>query len=270
MYNMSPMLFKFLMGACGDSLASETNLCRWGYQKVARCPLCGWRNCPQSHVLSACPVSLEQGRYTFRHDLVLRVLFSAIRDAAKDISPENVKPRVPLHEQVRFVRSGEECQSPRKADPPLLQQATDWKVIADFNGKWVGDAEGIPTHVVAHTSERPDIILWSDTLRLVVMVELTIPAEVNVQAAHSRKRLRYRELSSEIQLTTNDEGVGWKVMVLPVEVTVRGFIASSVHMLLKILGLPYKNRLKNNLSKMAVRGSYAIWQNRDNLSWQGK
>ncbi|MCP3677381.1 MAG: hypothetical protein GY721_07285 [Deltaproteobacteria bacterium] len=143
-------------------------------------------------------------------------------------------------------------------------------MIADFNGKWEGDAEGIPTHVVAHTSERPDIFMWSDTLRRVVVPELTIPAEVNVHDAHARKRSRYRELSSEIQLTTNDEGVGWEVTILPVEVTVRGFIAHSVHTLLKILGLPFKKRLKNNMSKMAVRGSYVIWQNRENYHWQGK
>ena len=270
MYDMSPKLLKFLLGTYGDSLASETTLHRWGKQEATRCPLCGWRYCTQSHVLSGCPVSLQQGRYTFRHDLVLKVLFTAIREAAKGVTLENVKPRVPLQEQVRFVRSGETCPNSSKAEPPLLQQAADWKVIADFNGKWEGDAEGIPTHVVAHTSERPDIIMWSDTLRLVVILELTVPAEVNVQAANTRKRSRYGGLSSEIQLTTNDEGVGWKVSVFPVEVTVRGFIARSVHTLLKTLGLPCKKRLKNNLSKMAVRGSYVIWQNRDNVRWQGK
>ena len=103
-----------------------------------------------------------------------------------------------------------------------------------------------------------------------ILPELTVPAEANVRAANARKKSRYGELVSEIERTTNQEGAGWKVEVLPVEVTVRGFLPGSVHHLLKVLGLPRKKRLKNNMSTMALRGSYVIWMNRSNVSWQVK
>ena len=125
------------MGSLGDSLASETNLRRWGYQKGAECPLCKWKCCNMQHVLSTCPIALQQ---------------------------EEVQHDAPLHQQIRFVRAGERCVTPPKVKVPLIRQAADWKVIMDLNGKWQGDGEGIPTHVVAHTLERPDIVMWSDTL----------------------------------------------------------------------------------------------------------
>ncbi len=150
---------------------------------------------------------------------------------------------------------------------PLLHQASDWGLIMDVNGKWVGTGSCIPSHVVAHTDQRPDIVLWSDSLRVVILLELTVPAEVNAVAAHSRKRSRYADLQSEIQTTTSADGIGWVVHVFPFEVTARGFVGGSVNMLLRSLGLPMRKRLKNALSKMALRGSYVIWTYRDSPEW---
>ena len=90
------------------------------------------------------------------------------------------------------------------------------------------------------------------------------PAEVNASAAHSS---RNADLQSEIQTTTNGDGIGWDVLVFPFEVTARGFVGASVNNLLRSLGLPKRKRLKNVLSKMALRGSYVIWIYRDSPEW---
>lgn len=219
------------------------------------------------HVLSTCKVALQQGRYTYRHDLVLQVLFDAIKSLIDTMSPDDVRPVVPLHKQVCFVRAGEKPAKPPPKAVPLLFQASDWSLIMDVNGTWVGSASKIPSHIVAHTDQRPDILLWSDSLRVVILLELTVPAEVNAVTAHSRKRNRYADLQSEIQTTTNSDGVGWKVFVFPFEVTVRGFVGASVNNLLRSLGLPMRKRLKNALSKMALRGSYVLWIYRDRPEW---
>ena len=70
-----------------DSLASPSNLKRWGKRVLATCPLC---NCPQgtlAHIINFCPVALTQGRITWRHDSVLNYMYSEIRKKA----PESVE-----------------------------------------------------------------------------------------------------------------------------------------------------------------------------------
>eukprot|EP00759_Apiculatamorpha_spiralis_P029269 PhF_6_TR31499/c0_g1_i7/m.46362 len=61
-------------------LPSRVNLKAWGKETYddVKCPICKLH--PQSvrHVLSSCTESLNQGRYTHRHDMVLRVLLDAL------------------------------------------------------------------------------------------------------------------------------------------------------------------------------------------------
>ena len=73
-----------------------------------------------------------------------------------------------------------------------------------------------PAHI-AITGERPDLVLWSETLKLVVLIELTVPSECNVTDAYRRKSEKYGKpggLCDEIR------NRGWKVELMPVEVGV--------------------------------------------------
>ena len=75
-----PKLERFCMGATFGTLASPVNLKRWGMAPTDECSLCKQEKCSLRHVLSGCEVALGQGRYTWRHDNVLRVLLgSSIR-----------------------------------------------------------------------------------------------------------------------------------------------------------------------------------------------
>ena len=56
------------------TLPSLSDLHRWHIAPEAVCFLCSKQVCTLAHVLRACGVALEQGRFTFRHDAVLRVL----------------------------------------------------------------------------------------------------------------------------------------------------------------------------------------------------
>ena len=47
--------------------------------------------------------------------------------------------------------------------------------------------------LIAATSSRPDIVLWSIRTRQVVILELTVPWEERTEAANERKRNKYSE-----------------------------------------------------------------------------
>ena len=65
------------LGATYDTLPSPSNLHRWHINLEASCLLCRKQNFTTAHVLGACIVALQQGRFTFRHDSILSVLVVA-------------------------------------------------------------------------------------------------------------------------------------------------------------------------------------------------
>lgn len=62
-------------------------------------------------------------------------------------------------------------------------------------------------------------------------MELTVSWEESIEEVYERKKLGYATLADEA------EKRGWKVMVRPVEVGCRGFLASSTKSLLKEVGI---------------------------------
>lgn len=72
LWGMEAHRTSFLMGSVCDVLPSPTNLSLW-YGEGGTCPMC---SSPGSlkHILAGCKTSLEQGRYTWRHNQVLRCL----------------------------------------------------------------------------------------------------------------------------------------------------------------------------------------------------
>ena len=76
---------KFAVNSGLNTLPSGDNLRRWGKRVGDTCALCNC-NAKQTlnHILSSCRVSLEQGRFTWRHDSVLRTLFQSIRGHLRD------------------------------------------------------------------------------------------------------------------------------------------------------------------------------------------
>jgi len=72
---------------------------------------------------------------------------------------------------------------------------------------------------IATTNLRPDLVLWSASLKQVYIVQLTVPWQNAVEEAYEHKKLRYADLAADAQER------GWKAKVCPVEVGCRGFVA---------------------------------------------
>ena len=99
-----PCSSSFCISSTYDTLPSPSNLKRWKLTTEASCFLCNKDTCTTSHILGACKVALSQGRFTFRHDNVLRVIISNIRSSVK-----NIKSSVPTSKQpikIKFVEKG--------------------------------------------------------------------------------------------------------------------------------------------------------------------
>ena len=63
------------------------------------------------------------------------------------------------------------------------------------------------------------------------MVELTVPYKSRMKEAHTHKRAEYLNLTKELR------DAGYKAVVIPVEVSARGFNGSSVYDLLTKLSI---------------------------------
>ena len=75
LYSWSPKLLSFCLNTIQDTLPTPSNLEKWKMIPLGSCPLCAQHKCTLMHILNKCPVSLKQGRYNWRHDMILRRWF---------------------------------------------------------------------------------------------------------------------------------------------------------------------------------------------------
>ena len=71
LYALPKGTMKFIINSCINTLPTRANLRLWGRSSSDKCILCG-RKETTYHILSSCPVSLQQGRYTYRLNNVIQ------------------------------------------------------------------------------------------------------------------------------------------------------------------------------------------------------
>jgi len=79
-----PGQLSFILRASSDTLPTPMNLRRWKIQTSSSCHLCGCQRPTSAHILNGCPIALQQGRYTYRHDQVLLSLLVDIGEYCDD------------------------------------------------------------------------------------------------------------------------------------------------------------------------------------------
>lgn len=223
-----------------------------------KCGLCGALGGSFYHIESCCPVALDQGRYTWRHNEDLRVFHHAVGVKVRSMTGKKVKKVAPKASNA-FVKAGD-APPKKKAgrEPSILETASDWRIMVDLPGL----TYTFPAHI-AVTAERPDLIMWSEALKLIVLVELTVPSERNVQNAHKKKTEKYGKAGG---LCDEIRARGWRVELMCVEVGTLGFVADATRAMMKRLGIWTKD-LHFLLSQTALRCSYVIFVQRNTLSW---
>ena len=76
-YNIPKGVLSFALNSTTNTLPTPDNLRRWGKRTVSVCPLCS-NHGTLEHILNFCSVSLNQGRYTWRHNTVLNEITNII------------------------------------------------------------------------------------------------------------------------------------------------------------------------------------------------
>ena len=143
-----------------NSLASPDNLCRWGKRKFGSCPICSSPSCTLAHITNFCPLALNQGRFTWRHDSVLHHILSVVKTLATEGT----------------------------------------QVLADLPGYQInGGTIPADILVSIGKGSRPDLVILDRNLKKIALIELTIPLQRNTEKAHARKTLAYTELQIALQ-----------------------------------------------------------------------
>ena len=141
------------------------------------------------------------------------------------------------------------------------------EVYADLEGHRVNGVT-IPSDV-AMTAQKPDLVIINRKSKEVKLVELTVPwdTSANMAAALTRKTERYKELATTIQ------GNGFNCLNLPLEIGTRGVVSSRNKGVLTQLchGLKVSkvSSVIKNCSKLALLGSYTLWNARYSTDWTG-
>ena len=126
-----------------------------------------------SHILAVFKVALSQGRFTFHHANIVRIIISNIRSFIK-----NIKSTVPTLKQLikrKYVKKGSRVKNKNSYPSGILHQASGWVFLGDLDGML-----SFPPRI-AFTELRPDITVFSNKLIRVILVELTCPCEENME-----------------------------------------------------------------------------------------
>jgi len=102
-----------------------------------------------------------------------------------------------------------------------------------------------------------------ETAKKVCFVELTSPAEENINLWKIKKREKYIELVEEAKSN------GYSACCRTIEVGARGFVSKSSMSVFTMFGIGFRHRetIRRELSKIAIRCSHFIWISRENRSW---
>ena len=138
----------------------------------------------------------------------------------------------------------------------MLSSTPDWQLLVDLERQ-----TKFPAHIV-ETKLRPDLVMFSNSTKKVIMWELSVPWEENMESTHERKIAKYEPLVEQCRMN------GWQAICLAVEVGCRGFNARSMSKALSSIGISGAGKRKalKNITTAAERATNWLWIRRAD-SW---
>ena len=139
-------------------------------------------------------------------------------------------------------------------------------MYADIDGM-TSSGGTIPAYILP-TSQRPDLFLYNEKAKKAIIAELTVPFDKpNIPKAHEIKQSRYAGLLSDL----NRAGVNTSLKIVCFEIGSRGLITQDnvarIRSILKFKCVSFKKQISRDISKLALLGSYAIWNSRKEAIW---
>ena len=257
LWKWEPARTSFLIRSTYDVLPSVANLVRWGITEDDKCK-CGQYGSLR-HTLSSCSLGLQGGRYTWRHDQVLRVISEALEEKIDKVNAGKVPQREVL-EGVKFHQQGVACPNGGGGSGRVRRNDVRWE------GKWkiATDLDELLVFPIVATSKRPDIVIWSEERKIVHLLELTVPWESNLELAEERKEARYEDLLQQC------EEQGWTASHSHLGVGARGYVDKKLLQLFRMeMGFSSTEikQLRERVQEAAEKASLFIWLKRDDSTW---
>ena len=263
MFQYGENLIGFCLAAVYGNIVTPGRAMLWSEGENGMCKLCENEKGTIQHILSGCKVALGQGRYTWRHDKVLR----KVGENVKYHIDKRVNGRKVTREDkicpIEFVRSGDDSakgsvKKQYRLDLGFLKGARDWVLTVDLDKQLKFPME------IAKTAVRPDLVIHSTTLKRVVWLELTCPCEERIQDAHEYKLDKYTRLAAEC------EGNGWRCQNLAIEVGARGLVSQGFRSAMSKIGIRGRafNRVKNDAAKESLFASSWLYKLSSRKIWE--
>ena len=238
---------QFLIKSVYDLLPTPANKNVWFKTQEHTCPLCNEKG-TLNHILTGCKVALKQGRYTWRHNEVLKIIAATIEEKVREYNKKSGRGK---RNHINFVKAGTKGKPIAKETGTYLSTANDWELMVDLPKQRLK----IPSYV-ANTNLRPDMIVLSKKTKQMGVIELTVPSEERIEVSAEAKRLKYVEIEELAKMRS------WRCRVWTVEIGCKGFAAGSLVYLLKNFG--YAGRKMKAVVKKteetAADASQMIWK----------
>ena len=114
----------------------------------------------------------------------------------------------------------------------------------------------------------PDLCLFWETSKQLIIVELTVAFELNINDAHNRKMNKYAGVVSDIQ------SHGFQCDIIALEIGSRGYVSpdnqNRLKQILKLSHNPVKfKKFRDDISKLSILSSFAIYHTHNEPSWDG-
>ena len=138
--------------------------------------------------------------------------------------------------------------------------------MIDIPGHQTSAGGTLPADILV-SNLRPDLVIVDKKKKTVTVLELTVPAETRIPVSHKLKSEKYQHLVTDIR--------NYEVKVLPFEVgSHTGHLKTSnrqtLHTLHKFCQKDVKlKKFLQNISAVAVLGSYYIFNCRNEKNWEG-
>ena len=162
-YGLSEATFRWLHKAATDTLPCGSYLRRINRVMNNACNLCGHSPESLKHVLNSCPYSLTSGRYSWRHDSILKFLKSSL--STHHSNPDSATITADL---------------PNNYTRPTQSTRT------------------IPEDILL-TEQRPDLTIINRKIKQITLVELSVCWDQDNAQARARKEIRYEQLIAELE-----------------------------------------------------------------------
>ncbi|CAC5385085.1 unnamed protein product [Mytilus coruscus] len=106
MWRMDGQKISFLLRSVYDVLPTPTNLTMWKLIEDPSCKLCS-KPANLEHILSSCRTALKDGRYTWRHDQVLREIAAVLDKQRRKKTKIEKGPKF-----INFIKGGGDTAKP--------------------------------------------------------------------------------------------------------------------------------------------------------------